>query len=288
MNINDGVDATSAKSQSDAGNYNQPSYAHIHGMENYRPDSAPVGQNTNDPLLQAIAAQEKPDVALLAPLALTGADVARRAAEKSDSDAEAAKEKLAQEALMANPAAMRALFPKVLQDVSVNHNGYLDMYEIKQGLSNTDLPQDERNLLTVLEKGYNNFDWDPKMPAGLSGQFDTDYNGISADGLAMLDKAMNRGIKDDPYYSTQAKEGLIVGFLAGGLSGAANQARYSKDARGPLIAGLVWGACGAAIFAWDIHRDKTGGNEDRWYDQIKNGYIKFESAFNKGQAGQQQ
>ena len=78
---------------------------------------------------------------------------------------EAAKNRLAQEALLANPAEIRKMFPQLLKDVSVHGNDHLDQSEIRAGLQNTKLPQSEINVLTVLYNGYPYF---RQMPNGRS------------------------------------------------------------------------------------------------------------------------
>jgi len=115
-------------------------------------------------------------------------------------EAEAASNKMALEALAANPAELRQMFPKVYADVSTNHNNHLDMDEIDAALNSGKLDQTETNYLTVLKAGYNELSVGP-LPAHLySRKLPVDDYGISADSLAMLDKAVNRGIKEDPFF----------------------------------------------------------------------------------------
>jgi hypothetical protein len=251
-------------------------------------DAAPVSlgpqQSTPDYLQQAVSAVT-PTEQLLAPLPLTAADLARKAEEARKAEAEAAGNKMAQEALAADPAEMRKLFPAVYKDVNLNGNGHLDLVEIKKALYGSPLSQAERNYLTVLEAGYKQFSYNAQSPLFKTGAFQTDPDGISADSLAVLDKAVNRGINEDPYFSWAIKVAPAVNAVMAGGMAAATSAAWHDDGKEVLL----WSAGGALVgglgVAGMILNEKYNGQEDKEYDQVKTDYQSFVKDFDKGQPG---
>jgi len=193
-------------------------------------------------------------------------------AEQAEREAEAARSKLAQEHLLDNPAEMRKIFPRVLNDVSVNHNGHIDMYEIEQGLKNPKLDQAEKDLLVTFRQGYDNLrlDW----------SFGKDADGISETSLAMIDKAMNRSIDDDPHFEHKAISKPIISGAAAGVSifvDARFRAHFStKEA---LILGGIACVAGAIYGEGTALIEKYFGEYDNQYDNIKNDYQSFVKDF---------
>jgi hypothetical protein len=143
-----------------------------------------------------------------------------------DTSAEKARTKLAEEALSANPAEMRRLFPLVYGHVSLNHNEHLDTAEIDKGLANPSLAQNEKDFLALLKDGY--------QVLSLDYSGDADKNGVSANSLAIIDRAMNPKLNENPLYKSKA-----IGSLASGLAFGVSTAVYDKgeDAKTRLIDG---------------------------------------------------
>jgi len=182
--------------------------------------------------------------------------------------AEAARSKLAQEHLLANPAEMRQLFPRVLGDVSVNHNGHIDMYEIEQGLKNPNLAQCEKDLLQTFRQGYEHMRF--------RADFGKDSDGISADSLAMIDKAVNRSITDDPHFSSTNFSKPLIWATSGAIGGLiTNRALNGKNSKVGLAAVAAWVLTGLAIGEGKVLWEKYGGAEDEKYDGLKNEYQLF-------------
>lgn len=220
-----------------------------------------------------------------APLSPRDIAAARDAANlaASRAQAEAAKQKLAQEALLANPAEMRKLFPKVYNDVSINHNNHLDKFEIDKGLQNQSLSQDERNLLTVFKAGYEHFSIGPFLTWGLSTTTtEPDFDGVSARSLTAIDKAVNRGIKDDPFYSVQTKVTPAAMFAVGALTSLALTRGASPRVR--LTYAVGSGLFGAAYGEGAVIMRKYDGYDDTRYDAVKNDYQSFVKTYGKEQS----
>jgi hypothetical protein len=244
-----------------------------------------MAEINNDPLLKAVDAT-KPIESLMAPLPYSHADIQRMDADKAAkalAEQQAANDKLAQEALLSDPAKMRQIFPQVYKDVSLNHNDHLDLIEIQKGLHNPNLSSDERNLLTVMEQGYKNFTYDPTSLTALTHEFDYDANGVSAGSLTMLDKAIDRKIPEDPYYDHAKKVIAIAGPILNGAIGAGISAAYGDSWKEMLAWGGALAVGGTLEKEYDLYKDKTNGTEDKMYDQIKTNYQSFVADFKKGQ-----
>ena len=98
----------------------------------------------------------------LAPVPYSKQDIENSRESALQAERDAASNRLAEDALLDNPAAMRKMFPQVYKDISLNHNDHLDEEEIKQALKGGAISQDERNFLTVLKDGYKQYSYDPK------------------------------------------------------------------------------------------------------------------------------
>ena len=256
------------------------------GLDLFSHPPAPAGrpQPAEDPLQQAVGSA-KP-TALSTPSDLTPPAGSAEIALSSAGQAESAKEKLAQEALLANPAEMRKLFTTVYKDVSVNHNDHLDLYEINQGLQRTDLPEDENNFLTVLKAGYKDFSYDPKSKlANKTGVLDLDDEGVSAGSLAVLDKAINRGINEDPYFAYQSKLDFAIDFIGGGLLGLYWGREDGGGAKTMMISAGFYAVAATAIGEGLLLHKKHDGFEDQMYDSVKNDYQSFVKDYEKTPAG---
>ena len=222
---------------------------------------------------------------LLAPLPQTAlaklaqADQVAAREEAARVAADAAKNRLAQEALLTNPAEMRALWPQAYEAASLNHNGHLDLPEIQKALTNTDLPDDTRNFLTVLKAGYKNFTvstGDTKTQ--IMGQLDSDYGGVNPDSLAILNKALDRNIHEDPLYKDALKLTPEAVGIAG-LAGALTAFRMRMTGReGALFAG-GGAVAGGLLFAGAVTVQKYNGAEDKMYDQVQTNYMSFVKDF---------
>jgi hypothetical protein len=184
-------------------------------------------------------------------------------------DPDLAKNRLAQEALLADPAEMRKLFPTLLKDIGLAPNDYLDMAEIDKELQNEKLSQADKNFLTVLKKGYKEFSVTVKGT-------DEDSDGVSADSLAIINKALNRKLAEDPIYTQTAKSDILGSLLQGAILVSA----YTK--------GNVWerlaGAAGGAVINLALYEggdwiaDKIGIYDDR-YDTVEKDFKSFRSNY---------
>jgi hypothetical protein len=267
-----GFDLAAFKAHLDVVYHDRPTDVEPVGLDLFGPPSRPLSWTGNrDVLVEATAAQRSPAATTVTP-APPDAGKATDQSPQPDSDslAEAARNKLAQEAMLASPAEMRKLFPTVLKDVSLNHNDHLDLAEIENGLKNKQLSQTELNFLTVLKNGYQVLS---QAPGG-----DIDKSGVSATSLAMIDKAMNRSIKDDPIYSHTVLEdlgkGIGLGVAAGGYA--------AWNLPGPLwkVLGLVGGAViGVATQEALGYVSKEMGSEDVPYDNVEAKYKSFVQSY---------
>jgi hypothetical protein len=216
-----------------------------------------------------------------APPAASPAGTAKRAEAPAQTDAtaaspadpEAARNKLAQEALLADPAQMRKVFPVVLQDMGLKENAYLDMSAIDLGLHNSKLSQSDKNFLTVLKAGYKEFSQTPTEMSKLQ----DDGSGVSAKSLTILDKAINRDIADDPIQKNDQEWGWIkagsVGLSLGSLG-----AKMISDKRLAMVA-MGASAIGGALL-WECMVSGKGSEvEAESYDTEKNHYLAFVKDF---------
>jgi hypothetical protein len=180
-------------------------------------------------------------------------------------DPDQAKNRLAQEALLADPASMRKLFPTLLKDVGLGPNDYLDMAEIDKELQNEKLSQADKNFLTVLKKGYKEFSVTVKGT-------DEDSDGVSADSLAIINKALNRKLAEDPIYTQTAKSDIWGSLLQGALLVSA----YTKGNLWERLAGAAGGAIiNLALYEGaDLLADKIGIYDGR-YDSVEKDYKSF-------------
>jgi hypothetical protein len=275
MPQNDGFDMGAFATHLNVIYHNQPTDIEPAGLDLFTHPSQPAGtKSTKADALQGAVASAGPradgELGDMRP-SLVDTDVVGRVADTGNSDAAAARDKLAQEALLANPAEMRRLFPTVLKDVSLNHNGYLDLAEIDKGLQNAQLSQTEKNFLTVLKAGYKEFSLGPTHAA-------SDGLGVSATGLAMVDKALNRSIKEDPMFLYAAKRDLVVGPLAGATVGGLLVKNFA-DPKAKLL------FMGGSVAFWTGLAEgldvlgKFDGEEKATYDNVAKNYKSFVDKF---------
>jgi hypothetical protein len=269
-----GYDVTASKSHLNTIDHAQFVDPALHGP---RPQPhQPQGSRpaTDDPLQAAINAVKPPNE--------VGLPAARPAEAIAPYDPNSAKNRLAEEALLANPAEMRKMFPKVYNDVSLNHNGHLDDSEINQGLDNPKLPESEKNFLTVLHAGYDVFSQD--VTAGITDKWELpmDMAGVSANSLALVDTEVNRGNGQDPYYAYHATHDFIWPAITYGLIGAGYMAVIERANTPTLVAGIAMGVAFGAIGdeVANLGLKITGGN-DQMYDTEKAKYLSFVSDFEK-------
>jgi hypothetical protein len=197
----------------------------------------------------------------------------------ADLQAEAAN-KLAQEALLADPATMRKLFPTVLNDVKGNNNGgYLDMADIKQGLQNPALSQQDKNYLTVLEKGYDNFTWDPNSSSLFVHHFQHSPAGVTSQSLTMLNRAVDRTIPEDPYYDHARTVGAINGFSEGASAAFLTNKIVPRDKRFAIGLVIVGGIGDLLVHEIAVQKQHSDGTEDKMFDQISSDYKSFVKTF---------
>jgi hypothetical protein len=263
-----GFDMAAFKSHLDAVYHNRPTDIEPPGLDLFTHPAQPISFKpaATDPLQGALAAvrpTETPGPAV----ALKTADAIKPPPESDAADA--ARNKLAQEALLANPAEMRKLFPALLKDVSLNHNDHLDIAEIDKGLQNAQLSQSEKNFLTVLKKGYKELSLEPCGCA--------DPDGVSANGLAVVDKALNRQISDDPIYADNARQDIWKGVAYGAAIGAITG--FRRDARSGLIMAGLASAAGILLFEGEDWIIKATGGENKTYDRVEQNYKAFASQY---------
>jgi len=178
------------------------------------------------------------------------------------------KELAAQDYLLQHPDQMRKLWKTTYDDVTVNKNGHIDMYEIDQGLAKKSLPEAERNFLAILKQGYLQLSYDV--------QGGVDKDGVSAKSLLMIDKAMNRSLNEDPVYKDHAMGDIAAGALYGLWA-----SRTGTDAKTKLTKGLLGFATVTAAFELKDLLVKYTGGYDETYDKVKLSYSSFVKDYDK-------
>jgi len=193
-------------------------------------------------------------------------------------DSLSARNKLAEEALLAQPGQIRQFFPALMKDLGQKPDDDLSMSEIDLALKNPHLSQVDVNLLTVFKAGYTEFsqvvDFDSELQA--------DTSGISGKSLTVLDKAMNRNITDDPIL-TKEKEFGWVSPVIGVSTTAAAGARYFK-ATADYASYIGLGSAVLTGLGYEIYAAEGGmkDDNDRKYDAEKSAYTAFVTGFEKG------
>jgi hypothetical protein len=267
MPQNDGFDTGAFEAHLNVIYHNRPTDIEPAGLDLFAAAQGqpPARQSAADPLRQSTdrntagaqpSQTAKPEATDASPVLVRQSD--------ADKQAEAAGDRLAQEALLANPAEIRQLFPRLLSDASLNHNDHLDIAEINQALQQKSLPQNEIDALNVLKAGYKQFSPD------LDGS--TDPDGVSDASLAVLDKSMNRALKEDPIYAHEGKVNLLLGLGVGAALGAYMGRESVQISVLAAVAGAaVEGVAGEGIALWH----KVGGHDDEKYDDVQKQYLSF-------------
>jgi len=231
-------------------------------------------QDPADPLSTAVKENERP-----APAQETSAVSAAQ-------NAALAKNKLAQEALVTNPSAMRSQFPKLMEDMqrtfpTIEFHGNLDLNQIDNGLKDNTLSQDDKNLLSVFKAGYNVLSESPNSKLDDNNHPGSNAYGISAASLAMIDKAVNRSINEDPYFSAHALHDSFknAAYLAAGAFTL--KYAYRSNATAALGAAAFGATVGAAFGLMEPLVFKFDGGETEMYDHVKDDYVAFSNVFDQ-------
>jgi hypothetical protein len=253
--------------------------AHLNVIENHQPSAIPpLGPELQVPLSPATGPPVTPKDSLQGamdtlnlPKETRAPDQGKPGTDLGPGGAEEARNHLAQEALQANPAEMRRLFPQLLKKISIYRNDHLNLYEIESGLHNAALSQDEKTMLTVLKEDYLAFSELPghALTRGVIPVLDNE--GVSAQSLTMVDKALNRNISDDPIYRQQAKEAVWDGLKVGSLAGFAIATFYRRSL--PLL--VVADAAAIGLIEGYEWLRKGGSAENQTYDMVKQNYKAF-------------
>ena len=190
------------------------------------------------------------------------------------------KNLLAQEALLADPALMRKMFPTLLKDLGGRWSGYLNMADISEGLDKDNITQDDRNLLTVLKAGYTEFSQLPSAHHTLKHE----DAGVSANTLAVVDKSVNRSIADDPIRRYDQTWGLISPVLTGASAAGYISKFFKASPRTRLIATGVTGVAFGILYEVAQTGDGPRAKTDA-YNGEKNNYEAFVKDFVKTNGG---
>jgi len=199
--------------------------------------------------------------------------------------ADEARNRLSQESFLADPASMRSAFPQVLKDINDRYpdwfsSNYLNMDKIQRGLDDPGVSQADKNLLTVLNAGYSVLSESPDADVDHDMHPKSDPNGISAESLAGIDKAVNRGIHEDPYFKDLILKEPLEDAASFAVMGGAFMAYETHSAYGAVTGAAVFGAAGAALGLVRPLILKFG-LEDTMYDHVKADYLAFRSAFDQ-------
>jgi hypothetical protein len=194
-----------------------------------------------------------------------GHDAARDQS-KGPTQAEEARQRLAEEALLANPAEMRRQFPDLLKVLDKNHDGKLNQAEVFAQTNTASLSVSQRAFLAILQKGYGD------LSRGF-GQLPG--NGcINNDCLAVVDKAINRNINDDPLFANRAIFNLGTSVLSGAAIGLIKTEGNGKA----KLAGAATTALEMTTTSeGELLIKKWNGDEDRDYDLVKERYLSFKN-----------
>ncbi|MBS1991204.1 MAG: hypothetical protein JSS86_01615 [Cyanobacteria bacterium SZAS LIN-2] len=168
----------------------------------------------------------------------------------------------AQKELLAHPGELRRLFPEMLKEFDLTHQGYLDRHDIAKGLARGSLTDLQRNYLTVLRNGYDGILRDSKKFAP----------GIQEYDLARIEKAMNRSLPEDPIWAEQARVTLPTASLISAVAVSAISVRLAM--KNPVIyAGSILGvlAFGEACVLYN----HLAGRYNKEYDNIEQRYRRF-------------
>jgi len=259
----------------DSGTANQAADTHL-AQYSASPPPASQWPGLFDPLSQAVIQAGR------------ARDAQEEAVLAAARESQAAKNKLAQEGLIADIGAMRKQFPDLMEDMkkefpTVPFGSRLSLDQINQGLKDQSLSQEDKNLLAVFKAGFNVLN-ESNLRVGDDGTHPTGpYDEISASSLAMIDKAVNRSISGDPYF----KEHIWDDMFASGtkLALAAGAAAYwgTRSAKTAFMAAAVADIGGQAIGAASPLYTKFSGGEDQIYDRVKDEYLTFSDVFDKAQ-----
>ncbi len=191
-----------------------------------------------------------------------------RPSNDNDSPEADARQKLAVEALMADPAQMRKVFADLQEKISPDGTGNIGWNAITAGINDSRMTQQERDLLFILKDDYSALS---TIDGGNSNA------GISADEMTILNKALNRNLKEDPIYAENAKLHLVLGPVFGMPLGAiAGGLCFGPPG---IIAGAVIGGVVMAGVdeAQDYLKKLPGADYDKQYDKVKADYQGFEN-----------
>jgi hypothetical protein len=206
---------------------------------------------------------------------LNGAEAIPNASEQAVDTAIAqreARQKMAVEALMADPAEMRRMFDDVKDKVHLDQAGNIELWAINEGLSSNSLSEKEKAFLVILRDDYGQL----TLQLSYNGTATKDL-GVSAENMAIIDKALNPKLNQDPIYWANARFDLflgpLLGFAGGGLVGvlAKNNIDLALTSSVALAAVATAGLEGK-----DLVR-KLNGTEDKQYDAIAKQYRDFEA-----------
>lgn len=178
----------------------------------------------------------------------------------------AARDHATQKELLAHPQELRRLFPEMLRTFDSNHHGYLDLQDIESGLGRASLTDLQRNYLTVLKNGY----------SGILRDSSKFVPGIQEYDLARLEKAMNRGLPEDPIWARQSRVDLPATILFGAIVSAAPSLNLVM--KHPVTFGAVYLGFLALGEAGLLYNHLSGRN-DGAYDDIERKYRAFVNAY---------
>jgi len=176
--------------------------------------------------------------------------------------------KMLAESLMENPAEMRKLFHQMQGKPDHSSTGRIGHQTIKDALAGKNITDRERAFLNILNDDFY------ELSMGSTGKPSLVETGIDDRSLAILEKALNRKLAEDPIYDAWAKRICTIEAIGGAAAGAAigSRVRSGLGAAIGLLAGTVVGAIGGLMEA-KTHKDH---NEiANCYDDVARRYQNF-------------
>jgi hypothetical protein len=173
------------------------------------------------------------------------------------SPAAIARNRLSEQALIANPTELRQIFAANIGSLDSTATGYLNETQIAQGLSDQAVTGKERQMLNILYRGYDMF--------ARAGNGITDANkGINLTDLQIVEKSMNPNLPGDPFEDHMYHLGLtgatfpaaVVGALLGVEAGPPGMAvGAALGAAVGAVGGLAIDALGPLVISPQVYSD---------------------------------
>jgi hypothetical protein len=175
------------------------------------------------------------------------------------SPAAIARNRLSEQALVANPTELRQIFATNIGSLDSTATGYLNETQIAQDLSDQSVTGKERQMLNILYRGYDMF--------ASAGNGVTDANkGINLTDLQIVEKSMNTKLPGDPFADHMHHMGLriapfsaVVGALMGAEAGPPGMAvGAALGAAVGAVGGLAIDTLGRLVTSPQVYSEVAG------------------------------